>query len=53
MFHRLTTTFWILTLALGCVIFPSGTARAQSSSAQPDMVKLAAEWNVSQFEVRR
>jgi acetylornithine deacetylase/succinyl-diaminopimelate desuccinylase-like protein len=43
MFRRLTTTFWILTFALGCAIFATGTARAQSSSAQPDLVKLAAE----------
>jgi len=43
MFRRLTTTFWILTLALVCQIFANGTARAQSSSAQPDVSKLAAE----------
>ncbi len=43
MFRRLTTTFWILTFALGCVISASGTARAQNSSAQPDLSKLAAE----------
>lgn len=43
MFRRLTTTFWILIFALGCVVFASGTARAQTSSAQPDLTKLAAE----------
>jgi acetylornithine deacetylase/succinyl-diaminopimelate desuccinylase-like protein len=43
MFRRLTTTFWIMTFALGCVIFATGTARAQNSSAQPDLSKLAAE----------
>jgi acetylornithine deacetylase/succinyl-diaminopimelate desuccinylase-like protein len=43
MSRRLTTSFWILTFALWCMIFANGNARAQSSSAQPDMVKLAAE----------
>src|SRR6202140_4284126 len=43
MLHRLRLSFGMLTLALACVILSEGIARAQTSSAQPDLVKLAAE----------
>jgi acetylornithine deacetylase/succinyl-diaminopimelate desuccinylase-like protein len=46
MLHRLWLSFGMLTLALACVILSEGIARAQTSSAQPDLVKLAAEAQV-------
>ena len=46
MLHRLRLSFGMLTLALGWVIFAGGIARAQTSSAQPDLGKLAAEAQV-------
>ena len=46
MLHRLRVSFGVLAVALGCMILSGGIALAQTSSAQPDLVKLAAEAQV-------
>ena len=46
MLHRLRASFGVLALALGCMILSGGITLAQTSSAQPDLVKLAAEAQV-------
>ena len=46
MVHRLRVSFGVLALALGCMILSGGITLAQTSSAQPDLVKLAAEAQV-------
>jgi acetylornithine deacetylase/succinyl-diaminopimelate desuccinylase-like protein len=46
MLHRLRVSFGVLALGLGCMILSGGIALAQTSSTQPDLVKLAAEAQV-------
>jgi acetylornithine deacetylase/succinyl-diaminopimelate desuccinylase-like protein len=43
MFRCLSSTLSRMFLALGCLIFAGGMARAQTPPAQPDLAKLAAE----------